>query len=204
MYVLLVSGPFSGDLDWMIYNVAGLLTGNLGDNQQHEFENERLVVDGRSLDEISGSVRLMRTDLTVLVKADIEAVTHDSCSRCLEPATVYVDVTMEEEFSPANADLVSGSGNRSGSRTIGTDGDDYYDSALVIDEQNFLDLTEGLGQALLSALPIAPLCNDDCLGICHICTVNRNIIACSCAKSSQDPRWAALAELMENSGESAD
>ena len=181
----------------MIYNVAGLLTGNLGDNEQHELENERIVVDGRSLSEISGPVRLMRTDTTVLVSAEIEAVTNEACSRCLETAFFNVNVDMEEEFSPINANLM-GTNNRS------EDVDDYYDPALVIDEQNFLDLTEGLGQALLGALPIAPLCKEDCLGICPICTVNRNTIQCSCAKSSVDPRWAALAGLLEKGAEFAD
>tara|TARA_Y100001936_G_scaffold252075_1_gene310398 strand:+ start:3881 stop:4423 length:543 start_codon:yes stop_codon:yes gene_type:complete len=180
----------------MIYNIAGLLTGNLGDSQQHEIENESLRISGHSIKKINGQVRLMRTDRTVLVNAEIEAETHDSCSRCLEPATVNVFVNMEEEFTPLNADLVDGPNNR-------TD-DDYYDSALIIDEQNFLDLTEGLGQAILGALPIAPLCKDDCLGICPTCTVNRNIIQCSCAKSSFDLRWAGLAKLMEKGAESAD
>jgi uncharacterized protein len=184
----------------MIYNVAGLLTGKLGDSQQHEIENERFVIDGRSLKEIRGPVRLMRTDRTVLVSADIEAVMQDSCSRCLEPATLNVSVTMEEEFSPINASLM-GKG-KTGPNDH--DNDDYYDPALVIDEQNFLDLTEGLGQALLSALPIAPVCKDDCLGICPICTVNRNTIQCSCAKSSVDPRWAGLAGLLEKGAESAE
>ncbi|MBP38183.1 MAG: DUF177 domain-containing protein [Dehalococcoidia bacterium] len=182
----------------MIYNVAGLLTGKLGDIQQHEIENESLKSNGRSLRKINGSVRLMRTDRTVLVNADVEATTHDSCSRCLEPATANVIVNMEEEFSPTNADLVSGPNNRT------ADEDYYYDPALVIDEQNFLDLTEGLGQALLSAIPIAPVCKDDCLGICPICTVNRNILQCSCAKSSVDPRWAGLVGLLEKGAKSAE
>ena len=185
----------------MIYNVASLLTGNLGDSQKHEIENERIVLNDRSLAQINGPVRLMRTDATVLVSAEIEAVTHDSCSRCLEPATVSVSVAMEEEFSPINAGLMANTTKRSNDRS---DDDHDYDPALVIDEQNFLDLTEGLGQALLGALPIAPVCKDDCLGICPTCTVNRNIIQCSCAKSSVDPRWAGLAELLEKGAESAD
>jgi uncharacterized protein len=181
----------------MIYNVANLLTGKLGDSEHHELENERIVLGDRSLINVSGPVRLMRTDATVLVNAEIEAVTQDSCSRCLEPASVNVSVAMDEEFSPINASLMGKGKNR-------PDEDEYsFDSALIIDEQNYLDLTEGLGQALLSAIPIAPLCKDDCLGICPICTVNRNIILCSCAKSSVDPRWAGLAGLLEKGAESA-
>ncbi|MBN4064414.1 DUF177 domain-containing protein [Dehalococcoides mccartyi] len=184
----------------MIYNVAMLLTGSLGDSDRHDIENESLNVNGLSLEEINGPVRLMRTDQTVLVTAEVEAVMHGSCSRCLEPASVDIFVTMEEEFSPTNADLVASPGSRSDDSSV----DEYYDSALVIDEHNFLDLTEGLGQALLSAVPIAPLCMDDCLGICPICTVNRNTIQCSCVKSSYDPRWAGLASLLDKGAESAE
>ncbi len=184
----------------MIYNVAGLLSGKLGESRQQEIENERLIFgqgQRRSLfTQISGPVRMMRTDRTVLVTADIEAVTHDTCSRCLKPATVNVSVALEEEFIPINADLMGGRTDRS------RDEDDYFDPALFIDEQNFLDLREALGQALLGATRIAPLCEDQCLGICPICTVDRNVIQCSCDQSPVDPRWEALADLPDRGAES--
>ncbi|MDA1279335.1 MAG: DUF177 domain-containing protein [Chloroflexi bacterium] len=182
----------------MIYNVAGLLSGELGRGRQQQLENERLSFGNHSFTEINGPVRMIRTDRTVLVSVDIEAVTLDTCGRCLEPATVNVSVTLEEEFSPANADLMGGSNDRP------ADYDDYYDPALVIDEQNFLDLSEALGQALSSAVPIAPLCKKECLGICPTCTINRNDIQCTCAQNTHDPRWGVLAGLLEKGAKSAD
>ena len=186
----------------MIYNVAGLLTGNLGDTEQYEIENENLQLEGLTLNEIHGPIRLMRTDRTVLVTAEINAVMHSACSRCLEPATVNVFVNMEEEYSPANGDLINKSGKSSNS--VSTNDGDYYDTTLTITDQNHLDLTEGLGQSLLGALPIAILCKEDCLGICPICVVNRNIIQCSCAENSTDSRWAGLAGLLEQGAKFAD
>jgi uncharacterized protein len=181
----------------MIYNVAGLMSGKLGESRQHELENERLAFGRSSFTQISGPVQLMRTDRTVLVTADIEAVTHDTCSRCLEPATVNVSVALEEEFTPKNADLMGGQNGRL------QDEDGYYDPALLIDEKNFLDLGQVLGQALTGAIRIAPLCMDECLGICPICTENRNDILCSCAENSIDPRWKALAGLVDTGAESS-
>ena len=188
----------------MIYNVSGLLSGKPGESRQHEIENERLTFghggQGQkrsSFTQISGPVRMMKTDRTVLVTADIEAVTHASCSRCLEPATVNVSVALEEECIPKNADLMGGRKDRS------QDEDGFYEPALSIDEQNFLDLREVLGQALTGATHIAPLCKDDCLGICPVCTVNRNEIQCTCAQNSIDPRWEALAGLMVEGAESS-
>ena len=186
----------------MIYNVAGLLTGNLGDTDQYEIENENLELEGLTLNEIHGPIRLMRTDRTVLVTAEINAVMHSACSRCLEPATVNVFVNMEEEYSPANGDLINKSGKSSDS--VSTNDGDYYDTTLTITDHNHLDLTEGLGQSLLGALPIAILCKEDCLGICPICVVNRNIIQCSCAENSTDSRWAGLAGLLEQGAKFAD
>ena len=186
----------------MIYNVAGLLTGNLGDTEQYEIENENLELKGQSLKEINGPIRLMRTDKTVLVTAEIEAVTHGECSRCLEPATVNVFVNMEEEYYPGNGDLMSKSSKSSNNSY--TDNGDYRDTTLTITDQNHLDFTEGLSQSLLGAIPIAILCKEDCLGICPICTVNRNIIECWCAKSSTDSRWAGLAGLFEKGAKFAD
>lgn len=175
----------------MIYNVAGLLSGKLGESRWHEIEDEHLAFAGRSFINVRGPLRLLRTDRTILVTADVEAVTHDACSRCLEPAFVNVSVALEEEFTPKNADLMGGLSDRS------EDEDGYSDPALFIDEQNFLDLSEVMAQALASATRIAPLCSDACLGICPVCTVNRNEFLCNCAQISLDPRWEALAGLKD-------
>ncbi len=202
------------------------MSGKLGESRQHEIENEQLTFgesrwggshgggtnsdagDGRTriaFTQINGPVRMVRTDRTLLVTAEIEAVTHDTCSRCLEPATMSVSVALEEEFTPKNADLMGSFRNRPlpeeteapEAREAPEDGDWSHDPALFIDEQNYLDLSEVLGQALTGATRIAPLCSDACLGICPTCTVNRNEIQCTCAQSTTDPRWEALAGLVD-------
>lgn len=180
----------------MIYNVAELLTGNIGDNQKHQIKSESIEVHGHSLKEINGDVYLTRTDKTVLLDAKIKAVTNESCSRCLRPATIEVSVHMEEEFTPINSDLVDATNYDSSV--------EEFDSTLAIDAQNYLDITEALGQTFVATLPIAPLCKEDCLGICPTCTVNRNIIECSCSKNLFDTPWAGLAELIRKGAKSAD
>ena len=184
--------------DPMIYNVAGLLAGQLGESRHHQIEDEHIVIERFSFTQVAGSVRMLRTDKTILVNADIEAATKEICSRCLEPADVAVKVALEEEFNPINADLVDGSSEYSHHDDHG------YDPALIIDRKNFLDLTEGLGQALISALPIAPLCKDECLGICATCTVNRTVNQCTSAQIPIDLRWDSLAKLLEQGAESVD
>ena len=180
----------------MIFNVAGLLSGTLGDSRQHKIENEQLMVADRLLTHINGPIHLIRTDRTVILDADITAVTQAICSRCLEVATVNINVQMNEEFYPLNIDLMD--------QFYGIETHDnfYDDPALIIDKQNFLDLTKGLGQALIAAIPIAPLCKDECLGLCAICAVNRNLIDCSCPQSRSDLHWKSLDKLLDKGAES--
>jgi uncharacterized protein len=58
-----------------------------------------------------------------------------------------------------------------------------------------VDLTELVREAVLLGLPIAPLCDDDCAGLCPTCGIDRNEGDCDCAADEVDPRWAALSDL---------
>jgi uncharacterized protein len=55
-----------------------------------------------------------------------------------------------------------------------------------------LDLAPLARDALLLALPLAPLCRDDCAGLCPICGTDLTDSTCSCVTPVGDPRWAAL------------
>lgn len=62
-------------------------------------------------------------------------------------------------------------------------------------EDATVDLTELAHDTVLLELPLAPLCDDDCAGLCATCGVNRNETTCECATEVRDPRWAALDDL---------
>ena len=178
----------------MIFNVAGLLTDTVGATRQGQLEEERLVSGGVEFTQVEGDVTLMRTDRTILVTGEAAAMARIECSRCLEPATLEVEIGFEEEFTPLNSDLVGGSENEGAEST--------FDPALLIDDRNQLDLTEALGQAMAASLPIAPLCTEGCKGICPGCWRNRNESNCDCDQRPTDPRWATLASFDMGSAES--
>lgn len=54
-----------------------------------------------------------------------------------------------------------------------------------------LDLAPIVHDACILALPLAPLCSEECRGICSECGANRNLEQCSC-EPQRDPRWGAL------------
>ena len=58
-----------------------------------------------------------------------------------------------------------------------------------------LDLEPLARDTVLLELPLAPLCREDCAGICPLCGTDRNVAPCRCDEAPKDPRWAALDAL---------
>jgi uncharacterized protein len=110
----------------------------------------------------------------LLVSGTISATVACSCARCLAEFTDTVTVDVRELFAldPAEAE------------------DDGY--ALTGDQ---LPLDTMVRDALVLALPAAPLHAPDCAGLCPTCGADRNTVDCGHAQAPVDPRWAALAEL---------
>ncbi|MBO9596865.1 MAG: DUF177 domain-containing protein [Cohnella sp.] len=55
-----------------------------------------------------------------------------------------------------------------------------------------IDLEPFLVEELVVQLPYAPLCSEDCKGLCPECGTNRNEQSCGCNTAKIDPRLAAL------------
>ena len=104
----------------------------------------------------------------------IDAPWSGECVRCLGLARGRLHVAVRELFEP-------GSDNE---ETYRLDGDE-------------IDLEPLVRDAVLLELPLAPLCADDCQGLCPVCGVNRNQTSCTCAAEARDPRWSALDQLKD-------
>jgi uncharacterized protein len=65
-------------------------------------------------------------------------------------------------------------------------------------EDEMIDLGPLVHEAILSELPLAPLCREDCLGLCPHCGVDRNEEPCDCV-APPDLRWASLDVLRSTS-----
>jgi len=59
----------------------------------------------------------------------------------------------------------------------------------IVDET--IDLGPLARDAVVLELPMAPLCREDCAGLCVQCGANRNEGDCGCV-APRDPRWANL------------
>jgi uncharacterized protein len=107
----------------------------------------------------------------ITVAGEVTAPWAGECRRCLRPASGTLHVPVRELY------------------THDGDGEDAY--RLEADE---VDLEPLVRDAVLLELPMAPLCDDGCQGLCPVCGVNRNEGSCSCV-APRDERWAALDQL---------
>ena len=98
------------------------------------------------------------------------------CRRCGGPVHGAVVAEVRERYAP----------------TGGTDRDEEA-YPLTGDE---LDLEPLARDAVLLDLPLAPLCLEECAGLCPTCGANRNTESCDCTPAV-DPRWAALDTLRD-------
>ena len=116
----------------------------------------------------------------ILVSGNVSAPTAGECSRCLEPITGDVEITLTELF--AYPDSITEST---------TEADEV---GHVVDQS--VDLEQPIIDAIGLALPFTPLCTPDCPGLCPECGV-----ALAGAESNHghdliDPRWAKLAGMV--------
>jgi uncharacterized protein len=110
-----------------------------------------------------------------------------ACSRCLEPFRMPVDTRFDLRYLPASAMSTEDE------RAIE---EDDLETSYYRDDQ--IDLNELLREQFYLALPMKPLCQDTCRGLCPQCGTNRNTGTCGCDVEWHDPRLAALAELRRN------
>lgn len=55
-----------------------------------------------------------------------------------------------------------------------------------------ISLRELAAEQIQLSIPMKPLCDEQCLGLCPQCGANRNREQCSCEMSMTDGRWGAL------------
>jgi uncharacterized protein len=127
-------------------------------------------------------LHLTREGDDVLVTGDVRALVPLTCGRCLEEFPVTVRAAVDARFAPRPA---AGENVELGADDLDLD---FYDH----DELNLATLVE---TETTLALPMKPLCREDCRGLCPVCGGNRNVTPCACESRAPDPRLAALKDL---------
>jgi uncharacterized protein len=121
-------------------------------------------------------------DGTVNFTADL------TCSRCVEPypfanaSTFHVRFRPRPEVSEENEEI-----EIAGEEELDVE---FYSERTV--PLRYLALEQ-----IQLSIPMKPLCDENCLGLCPQCGVNLSRESCSCGESIVDERWGALKEFRE-------
>ena len=129
---------------------------------------------------------------SVFVSGTVKGWLEVACSRCLGPARVPIEETLRVTYLPQAEvphDLEDAEGGDAGSVEAGQDALDVYGY-----DGEIIDLEPLLREQVVLSVPYAPLCKEDCRGLCPGCGVDRNATPCACAPPL-DPRFAVLKSL---------
>jgi uncharacterized protein len=107
---------------------------------------------------VGGTLRLARTNRGLLVDAALRTALATECSRCLRDVVVPIELAIDEEALPS-VEL-----------TTGLPVDTAAEPDVVrLTEAHELELLPLVREAIWLAQPIAPLCREDCPGLCAEC-----------------------------------
>ena len=133
--------------------------------------------------EIELDLRLESVMDGVLVTGTALVTVSGECSRCLEPLAFDREVDIQELYEYPETDHRG--------RVVESQDDEDELPKL---EDDLLDLEPALRDAVVLALPLQPLCQSDCQGLCTQCGANLNDDP-DHGHDTVDARWSALADL---------
>jgi uncharacterized protein len=113
-----------------------------------------------------------------------------ACSRCVGEVDLEIDERLRVTFLPPS-EMPTDDG-----AAEGEDGAEVSDGDLDVFpfDGETIDLEPLLREQFVLAVPYAPLCREDCKGLCPQCGIDLNSGTCACEKPI-DPRLAALKGL---------
>jgi uncharacterized metal-binding protein YceD (DUF177 family) len=149
-------------------------------------ELDRHELEGMTSVEIEAKVQ--QGDLEGEYVADgTSRVTADlTCSRCLElypfanTSAFHVRFRPRPEVSSENEEIEIS---------------DKEELDVEFYSERVVPLRDFAVEQIQLAIPMKPLCNESCLGLCVTCGANRSREGCQCESSVVDERWGALKAL---------
>ena len=129
-----------------------------------------------------GQLFVQKRGRNVFVQGEVRTTLRFECSRCLEGFPYQVQTTLSQLLRPR-----------------GEDGPEAKEVELAPDDLECgtydgeeLLLDSVVEEHLLLSLPMRPLCDEDCRGLCPGCGGNQNRGECGCPEGSQESPFDCL------------
>ena len=105
-----------------------------------------------------------------------------NCSRCLEPFPFANSSAFHLRFRPR--------------LEVSQENEEVEIASEDLDVEFYTErsipLRDLAAEQVQLAIPMKPLCEENCLGLCPNCGANRNTVGCQCETPVVDDRWGAL------------
>lgn len=144
----------------------------------------------RCIEPIKGKLVFSNAGKHIVVRGRFQTKVEVDCARCLSPFTMDIDLPIEEELQ------IPGHVPEMDEEDIEEELPEEEKEPLFV--ENILDLSELLRQNIIVAVPIKPLCDEACKGLCSHCGQNLNQGSCGCPPEEVSEAFAGLAEFLEH------
>lgn len=141
--------------------------------------------DYRVVQPVSLALDIYKKNSEVTLVGRVATVLQLECGRCLEPYSLPVEASFDLLFLPHR--------DNAGEGEIEIEEDDL-NTAFYRDDT--IDLGQLMREQFCLAVPMKPLCREECRGLCAHCGTNLNSSSCTCADTWVDPRLEGLRALM--------
>jgi len=140
-------------------NIGFLINQPVGYSRVLPFELDEIdMEDGLFLHAVNGSIDLIRTQDGLIARTVFNAEVESDCSRCLKLFQEKIHSEFEEYFTFPYVEP--------------------SEDEIKVPEDGNIDFKPILHDYMLIELPINPVCQPDCRGLCPICGQNLNQAAC--------------------------
>lgn len=124
--------------------------------------------------------RVYNNGKTLALELDVTGEMETNCARCLEPLMADVSYSIHELLSQRE------------------DGAKEDEDIILFDGYE-IELDDIIEDHFLMNVSGKYLCDEECMGLCPHCGKNLNDGDCDCNKEYIDPRWQALADILNQS-----
>ncbi len=112
-----------------------------------------------------------------------------SCSRCLVDYGSFVDTSFTIFFRKESPDALTAEDELELGEL------DLLSSTYSGDE---IELTHEIEEQIAMEIPLKPLCDEECKGLCHGCGTDLNVTSCSCSNEPVHMTFSALKNFKVN------
>lgn len=157
-------------------NVGFIIHEETGYSHEIPFELDKVKLDDVELQNFEGSVIIGRTPQGLIVQGKFSADTKLECVRCLEEFRQPLEWETTELYA-FNKKSMS-------------------ESELLVPDDAHIDLAPLIREYALLEVPISPLHDPDCKGLCVVCGQDLNIRDCGHRQDQDDSPFAKLKDLL--------